>query len=265
MTNQMSTEVRSFNDVIINQRQDGYLDATAMCKACGKRMNNWTRLDSTKEFLNELSSDTHLSVTEIIQSVTGGNPQNQGTWVHPDVAISLAQWLSPKFAVQVSKWVRELMTTGKVDITQPKLPTDYITALEALVVSEKEKEALRLENQSQATKIEVDRPKVDFYHQLFSENPLVSFNDYAKLLSKETGVKIGQNNLMKFLRESGYLMVGRAGSKSNERNKAYQKYITAGYFEIEYNKTPVGLKPQTFITAKGQIELAEMIVNHFTK
>ena len=145
------------------------------------------------------------------------------------------------------------------------LPTDYITALEALVVSEKEKEALRLENQSQATKIEVDRPKVDFYHQLFSENPLVSFNDYAKLLSKETGVKIGQNNLMKFLRESGYLMVGRAGSKSNERNKAYQKYITAGYFEIEYNKTPVGLKPQTFITAKGQIELAEMIVNHFTK
>ena len=36
------------------------------------------------------------------------------------------------------------------------LPTDYITSLEALVVLEKEKEILRLENQSQADKIEID-------------------------------------------------------------------------------------------------------------
>ena len=41
--------------------------------------------------------------------IRGGNPQLQGTWVHPYVAINLGQWLSPKFSVQVSKWVFEWM------------------------------------------------------------------------------------------------------------------------------------------------------------
>jgi KilA-N domain len=36
----------------------------------------------------------------------------QGTWVHPYVAIHLAQWLSPRFAVRVSQWVHEWMTQG---------------------------------------------------------------------------------------------------------------------------------------------------------
>ena len=43
----------------------------------------------------------------------------QGTWVHPQVAINLAQWLSPKFAVLVSKWVFEWMSGN---IRQPSLP-----------------------------------------------------------------------------------------------------------------------------------------------
>jgi hypothetical protein len=39
------------------------------------------------------------------------------TWVHPQVAINIAQWISPKFDVKVSGWVYEIMMTGKVDIT----------------------------------------------------------------------------------------------------------------------------------------------------
>jgi hypothetical protein len=33
---------------------------------------------------------------------TGG-----GTWIHPDLAIQLAQWCSPSFAIQVSRWVKD--------------------------------------------------------------------------------------------------------------------------------------------------------------
>ena len=36
----------------------------------------------------------------------------QGTWVHPHVAINLAQWLSPRFAVRVSQWVYDWMTAA---------------------------------------------------------------------------------------------------------------------------------------------------------
>lgn len=99
------------NPTIIQQRlTDGYVNASALCKASGKSFADYARLKSTEEFLSELSSDMGIPISELYQSVKGGNPQLQGTWVHPQVAINLAQWASPKFAVLVSKWVFEWMS-----------------------------------------------------------------------------------------------------------------------------------------------------------
>lgn len=101
---------REVNQIEIDQRiNDGYINATALCKAAGKRLNNYIRTAETKAFIDELSRDTLKSASELIQVVKGGNPELQGTWVHPYVAINFGQWLSPKFAVQVSKWVFEWM------------------------------------------------------------------------------------------------------------------------------------------------------------
>jgi hypothetical protein len=61
------------------------------------------RLTSTNAFIAELSSVLQISQDGLAQSVVGGVPHLQGTWVHPQVAIHLAQWLSPKFAVLVIK------------------------------------------------------------------------------------------------------------------------------------------------------------------
>lgn len=101
---------REVNQIEIDQRiSDGYINATALCKAAGKRLNNYIRTAETKAFIDELSRDTLKSASELIQVVKGGNPELQGTWVHPYVAINFGQWLSPKFAVQISKWVFEWM------------------------------------------------------------------------------------------------------------------------------------------------------------
>jgi len=107
------------NDIISQRVTDGYINATAMCQAAGKKINDYGRLSTTQAFLNELSSDTGIPATELVQIIRGGTPHLQGTWVHPQVAINLAQWLSPKFAVLVSKWVFEWMSGN---IQQPKLP-----------------------------------------------------------------------------------------------------------------------------------------------
>jgi hypothetical protein len=106
-------------EVISLRGKDGYVNATAMCKAVGKQFNDYSRNASTKEFLGELSSDTGIPVTGLIVTVQGGLPKHQGTWVHPKVAINLAQWLSPKFAVAVSEWVFQWMTGN---IPGAKLP-----------------------------------------------------------------------------------------------------------------------------------------------
>lgn len=97
---------------VYQRASDGYFNATAMCQAAGKRLNDYTRLAHTVEFLEVLSSATGNPVADLVISNMGGMPDVKGTWVHPDVAIHLAQWCSAKFAVQVSRWVREWFTTG---------------------------------------------------------------------------------------------------------------------------------------------------------
>lgn len=98
------------NSVVEQRAVDGYINATAMCKAAGKQFNEYTSKSSTSAFLVELAAETGISVSELVQVVKGGKPHLQGSWVHPQVAIHLAQWVSAKFAVQVSKWVFDWMS-----------------------------------------------------------------------------------------------------------------------------------------------------------
>lgn len=101
---------RQVDNTLVEQRKvDGYINATAMCQAVGKLFADYRRNSSTVAFLEELSTDMGIPISQLIQSVKGGS-EPQGTWVHPDLAIHLAQWLSPKFAVAVSRWVREWLS-----------------------------------------------------------------------------------------------------------------------------------------------------------
>lgn len=94
------------NNLVHQRAVDGYINATAMCKAVGKQLNDYARLKITLAFLDELSSETGIPVSQLIVSLKGNSESfEQGTWVHPKVAINLAQWCSPKFAVAVSNWV----------------------------------------------------------------------------------------------------------------------------------------------------------------
>lgn len=131
----------------IDQRaNDGYIDATAICHASGKEWSDYRRLKNTQDFLDELSSVLKIPRTGLIQTIQGGPPEMQGTWVHPQVAINLAQWASPKFAVLVSQWVFEWMT-GKVRevyrlpyhirrylVNRAKIPATHFSMLDELTL-----------------------------------------------------------------------------------------------------------------------------------
>jgi hypothetical protein len=114
----MSTKIavisRELDGNLIQQREvDGYIHATAMCKACGKQLGHYLENASTKAFLEVLSLDIGFPISKLILIRKGRPAHLQGTWVHPKVAIHLAQWLSPQFAVQVTNWVFEWLTTGQ--------------------------------------------------------------------------------------------------------------------------------------------------------
>lgn len=132
-------------EVIYQRIQDGYVNATAMCKACGKEMKKYNGLLATKEFKEELSRGTGISTTELIQVIKGGIPSMQGTWVHPQVAIHLGQWLSPKFAVKVSQWVFDWLSGKTPQAELPyhlkrymmnmrRIPADHFSVLQEMTL-----------------------------------------------------------------------------------------------------------------------------------
>lgn len=149
MDHQLSLELiqHTTNGTIIDQRaEDGYINATALCKAAGKLWENYAENRQTKDFLNELEADTGIPISELIQSVEGGDPTLQGTWVHPRVAIHLGQWASPKFAVLVSKWVTKWMSGKEAPTTvshhirrhmvnQPKIPPTHFSILQEMALT----------------------------------------------------------------------------------------------------------------------------------
>lgn len=103
--------------VITCRSRDGYVNATQLCKAANdpsKKFGKWNENQNSQEFLRELSSVIRIRITELIDTIQGGTPQYQGTWVHPRVAIHIAQWVSPKFAARVTGWIHELLVCGSV-------------------------------------------------------------------------------------------------------------------------------------------------------
>ena len=67
------------NDVITQRITDGYINATAMCKAARKKINDYGRLSTTQAFLSELDSVTGIPATGLVQIIHGGTPHLQGT------------------------------------------------------------------------------------------------------------------------------------------------------------------------------------------
>lgn len=116
------------NGIAILSREDGFINATAMCKAGKKEFKHWNSLESTKALTRALveveNADVGISTSakySVIDIKKGGNDKKaQGSWIHPDLAVQLAQWISPTFALQVSKWIRELAYTGSVNIKEDK-------------------------------------------------------------------------------------------------------------------------------------------------
>ena len=93
------------NSVITQRAGDGYINATELCKVAGKLWHQYRMEEQTGHFLRALAIRTSTETSQIIQDRESLAGAGNDVWVHPKVAIHLAQWLSADFAVQVSEWV----------------------------------------------------------------------------------------------------------------------------------------------------------------
>lgn len=135
--------VHQTNQGIVQQRKsDGYINATELCKAAGRRWNDYAETGRTKDFFAALSARTGIPVLLLIQQVRSSEGV-ASTWIHPKAAVHLGQWLSADFAVQVSEWVYSWMS-GEGQPTklpyhlerhlmnQNKIPLGYFSVLQEM-------------------------------------------------------------------------------------------------------------------------------------
>ena len=111
---------RAWNGTPIARRTtDGYVNATAMCRANGKEWSKYRESDRCQTYLDALAETSEIRMFDLIESRQG---QGGGTWVHPQVAVDLARWISAPFAVWMDGWfLEELERRSAAEDNQPLL------------------------------------------------------------------------------------------------------------------------------------------------
>jgi hypothetical protein len=138
------------NGLIVGQQEStGYINATRLTQAhkqsTGQRkdVSNWLSSKRVQETISHLSAVTEIPVTGLYQTVQGGTPEKQGTWIHPKLATRFAMWLSDDFGLMVEDWVQGWV--AKPEQTPLALPQNYKEALKALVAEVEARERLEAE------------------------------------------------------------------------------------------------------------------------
>ena len=124
---------RFWNNAPIGRRPgDGYVNATAMCKANGKHLPHYTANDRSREYMDALSRSVGIPTDLLVRVVTTGPNDERGTWVHPRIAVELARWISPEFGVWMDGWFLET-----IQQPQPSPVTRSISPMETLGLIER--------------------------------------------------------------------------------------------------------------------------------
>jgi Rha family phage regulatory protein len=124
---------------ISQNKEDGYVNATELCKVAGRQFKDWYRLVNSKPYVEKISSVVNIPHHELVK-ITQGRV-SQSTWVHKLVAIEIARWISLDFAVWANTHILELMETvqslhsiGLVE-NSLTLKTDLVEVVQGEVVT----------------------------------------------------------------------------------------------------------------------------------
>jgi hypothetical protein len=83
---------------------DDFINATQWCKQFGKRWAKFEESSETRAFIRAFCEKKQVPKRDLVQSIKGS-----GTFVHPIIAIKLAEWLSPEFEVFVKETFKKLL------------------------------------------------------------------------------------------------------------------------------------------------------------
>jgi hypothetical protein len=248
----------TLNNVVIKARkEDNFINATQLCKAGGKLFKNWYQLDATKELIASLEqtlkneaqyfeqNDKYLLVEVgcdhsrplLIEIIKIGPNDERGSWVHPDLAVPLAQWISPMFAIQISRWIRELMLTGTVSINSNKTNDELLLLTEQLHEQKQLLLTKELKLEEAQKLLEVEMGDI-FWNKIVNQNNLKLNKYIAKFPGLYDGAYEKQNKEEIYTTKAGMT----TGSRQNQFNTSSSP---KNPFIFRYHKIYHGLESTT--------------------
>jgi len=235
-------------DFLIPVRKDGYINVTLLCKASGKRIDNWMRLDSTKKLFHEFSNSLGSEGVRNVDCLEG---KYGGTFIHPDLAIQIAQWCSPSFAIQVSRWVRELLLTGKVELGKEK-------SNEELENMYKEKLSL-LENKLDDTNSQLESTKLEL--QLLNTKHISSLKRRQRsVYDKGNVIYLVSHEAFTNFYKTLFFKAGKAEQKKKESDPAFMSRLSS------YNTcAPTDYVVEYLIYIEQNVLFEKMLLARFSK
>jgi phage antirepressor YoqD-like protein len=200
------------------------VNATEMAKPFGKRPIDWLRMPSTIAFLRALREVRfpHITPEEstgMIRTSKGNfsDGEEQGTWMHEDVALEFARWLSSVFAIWCNDRIKELVKHGVTTLTSPSRKQ----LAEWVIQQEEEIERLKIVSAGKDKTIKELSPKAELMDRVLDAEELIDIGQAAKILD----LPFGRNTLFKALREKGVFF--------KNKNEPKQEYVDRKYFTIK--------------------------------
>lgn len=240
---------------------DGYINATQMCSSVktihgnDKEIKHWRANASTKAFLLELASDVGIPTSDLVLvgkstfKAGGEEVEVTPTWVHPRVAIHIAQWLSPKYAVKVTGWIMELHIRGTVTLGQEHADAENMELYKQQLTEAKEKiEALdekcyQLEVKYAKTQQKVSYPKFTKGNCLYIwKNPDITDSD--KIVYK-VGIASNINTRLSTYR-TGSVIIELHFLVYTDQNEELELAIKNAYSDTDPDKSNLKLKNHEF-------------------
>ena len=138
--------------------QDDYVNASLLCKKFGKTWTNFKNSTGARAYLKALGRKG-LTVARTIQA-----GRNKHTFVHPLVAIKLAEWLNTDFEVFVKEVFKSYLT-GDADLgvefierdTDPDRVKRAKRRLEVVEINKQVHELVKMNESTQYWKVHQDR------------------------------------------------------------------------------------------------------------
>jgi anti-repressor protein len=226
--------------VEINVDSNGLYNLNALHRASGagdsKKPSEWARNEQVQELIAELhmelSGNSRLGQKVINIQKGGANP---GTFTHELLAVSYAGWISPSFQLKVNQAFLD-----SKDQKQSKIPHDYKSAVQHLLVQIEENERLGIQVQTQKHYMQEAADELEHcvpYKELADAHGAISLADAVKTLGLE------RNKTYQVLREIGVLQKGKT--------IPYQKYVDSGHFIVRTSTHGNNIIASTHVTSKG--------------